>query len=453
MRMKLPFPLQLPTAILGLGISGKAVFKLLIDCGISKDQIFLFDQKSSENALSGHAILSDIEDLKKFGIKSFILSPGLAKSSPWIQDFLNLGGQVTSELEIASSFLTTEKVITVTGSVGKSTTVSLLGAGLAEFCSNYFVGGNLGLPLADYALKIIAGAKPADWVVLELSSFQLETFSNLSASASAITSLTPNHLERYADLNHYYDTKLSLIEKTLGPIFLSKPGGDLFDFYQKKSSALDSQKSHLTIFSTKEIIWCDVNEFQNLSLDSARLIGRHNQANLVLVSKIAERLEWPVSARKGFCRFSGLEHRLQDLGIYNGIRFINDSKATAIDSVLQAVVAVTENSCEKNWILLGGRDKNLPWHDLAHLKNLKNSEFVFFGECANLAQQKSKLSGSRFINLAAAMDYVLAEAKPKDCVLLSPGGTSLDEFKSFEHRGNYFKDRILKHLKNPDPSE
>ena len=144
--------------------------------------------------------------------------------------------------------------------------------------------------------------------------------------------------------------------------------------------------------------------------------------------------------------YKGLNHRLETVGYFNGILYINDSKATAMDSVLVATrAALTKVNSDKNlYLLLGGKDKNLPWSELNILKLIPNLKILFFGQCGETAKIKSELAGNYYSKLGLALDAVFKLVKTGDVVLLSPGGTSLDEFKNFEDRGNIFKELVIK---------
>lgn len=423
--------LQTPIAIVGMGKSGEAAHRLLLNLGFKNDTLFTFDIKLDSANFNDPELL-----ISKVSPKTLVVSPGVPLTSSWIQNAKEKGVKITSEISLACSCLTTEKLIGVTGSVGKSTTVSLLGAGLNTFSPTSFVGGNLGTPFASYSADILEGKrKKADWVILELSSYQLENCENLNLDFSAITYFTSNHLERYENIEHYYRTKWHILSLTKHSMFLNSEGGDLVEYYKNNGNhnqvkVISKQDPHLA----------------SLKLEKAQLIGQHNQDNLALASSLAIAAGWPSSAIEGMRSFNGLAHRLENLGTFKGIRFINDSKATAMDSVLIAATAAydTLSKSGKLFLLLGGRDKNLPWQDLIPLQNFKEIEFIFFGECREIAQRKSLLPGKSFVNLKEGLAYALSQARNDDTVLLSPGGTSLDEFKSFEDRGNFFKKEIEK---------
>ncbi len=421
--------LKTPIAIIGMGKSGEAAKRLLLLSGFSEEEIVTFDSKVAS---------VDFKDPRQlFSVakpRTLVVSPGFPLSTPWIKEAISSGVHITSEISLTCAFLSTEKIIGVTGSVGKSTTISLLQAGLNAFSASNFVGGNLGTPFAEYASDLIEGKRTvAEWIALELSSYQLENCEGLVLACSAITFLTSNHLERYESLRHYYDTKWKILSITKGKMLLNSNGGDLIEYATQKGT-----RERILITSKDDM---GLSSFQ---LDKALLIGKHNQDNLALAASMALESGWPNSAIDGMKSFTGLPHRLENLGEKAGIRFINDSKATALDSVLIAATEVI-NTIKGNsnlFLLLGGKNKNLPWEQLKVLRSIMGFKFIFFGECREEAQDKSQLVGPSFPNLGEAIDFTLKNAKFGDTVLLSPGGTSLDEFKSFEERGNFFKNKI-----------
>ncbi len=421
--------LKTPIAIVGMGKSGEAAKRLLISAGISSSAIKCFDGKlASADFNDPNKLMSEVKP------QTLVVSPGVPLASNWIKAAHEQGIVVTSEISLSCAFLTTEKLIGVTGSVGKSTTVSLLQAGLAAFSKTSFVGGNLGTPFAEYAADLVDGKhKPADWVVLELSSYQLENCEGLALNLSAITFLTSNHLERYENLQHYYDTKWKILSLTKERMLLNSEGGDLVEYAKSQNHS-----EQVRVISRNDMV------LRSLQLDKALLIGQHNQDNLALAATLALEAGWPESSIEAMKNFQGLSHRLENLGTSKGVRFINDSKATAMDSVLIATTAAFDTLIPggKLFLLLGGRDKNLPWDQLKVLGAFSGIEFIFFGECRAIAQKKSDLEGNSFARLDEALVYAFDHAKSADTVLLSPGGTSLDEFKSFEDRGNFFKKKV-----------
>lgn len=415
-----------PVLIVGRGVSGESVQKFFLGLGWKHKIDFCFySDKPAE---------SDFDDSKsatlKFKPRTLVVSPGYPLSTQWIQEYSKSSGAiVTSEINLASLILDKEIVIGITGSLGKSTTTSLLGHCLKQKDPEIFVGGNLGVPFLDYARGVLLESRlPAKYVVLEISSFQLENSWELGLDVAAITFLSSNHLERYRDLDHYYKTKFD-IQKLLKPngfLVANKQGGDLWN------RARDFK-----------FVWSDVEEngFRSLLPPKIPLLGEHNKQNIALVFKILEKLGVKDCSSR-ILTFKGLEHRIETVGEINGVKFVNDSKATALDSVKSAIEACLE-SCGPSaqvWLLLGGRDKNHPWASLEQTLENPQVKLILFGESSKKLEMIFSKSRGVFSNLLPALDFAFSQAHSGDCVLLSPGGTSLDEFKSFQDRGNFFKD-------------
>lgn len=423
--------IESPVLIVGLGVSGNAILRLLKWWGVTSEQIHTFDDQNAA------AEFRDPQAALAKGIKTLIVSPGVPLSTPWIQKAKKSGLTVTSELDLAFQALETEKVIAITGSVGKSTVTALLGAGMRKFDPHSFAGGNIGVPLADYIYRVQSGTQPrARWIALELSSYQLENFASLRADACIVTALTPNHLERYDSQDAYYRQKLELLSHTQGPCVMNRSGLDLLQYVE----------TTLPIDQRRQIVWTDRKDPKLSSeiFQRSKLLGTHNQDNLALCLRLGELLQWPNSFVDGLVGFPGLPHRLENFGEINGVLFINDSKATTMSSVLQAVDSLQDlfSRREKTYLLIGGKDKNLPWQELQPLGKYKRIHFVFFGEVAEKAKRVSGLSGTICARLSLALQTLFPQLENGDAVLLSPGGTSLDEFKSFEDRGNYFRAEI-----------
>ena len=412
-----------------MGVSGEAAKRLLLLNRVKPSDLVTFDDKPGA---ADYRDPQKLFDEKK--PKTLVVSPGVPLSKDWIIDAQEHGALVTSELALALHFLTNEKVVGVTGSVGKSTTVSLLEAGLKAFSPDSFVGGNIGRPLADYVSDLLERKRNrAPWIVLELSSYQLENCGNLRCEISCLTYLTPNHIDRYPSLGAYYDRKWELVARTNKSVVLNQHGGDLPKYARGRKSEA-------------ELLWTDQNdeELVPYDLQDATLLGSHNQDNLAMAAKIAKEAGWPFEAFRGMKDFPGLPHRMENLGLRQKIRFVNDSKATTMDSVKTAALGLYEQMDRKTQLvlLLGGKDKDLPWNELSELKKIQKLRPVFFGAVAEKAKAMSGLEGEVFPKLKDAIEALHSIVKQGDIVLLSPGGTSLDEFKNFEERGKFFADGI-----------
>jgi UDP-N-acetylmuramoylalanine--D-glutamate ligase len=416
-----------PFCIVGEGISGLAVKGLFEALEFTPDKDFCtYDDKSPHSSFNDSTKL-----IHEFKPRTLIVSPGVPLKTAWIQKAKQEGLKISSELSIASLVLSNERVIGVTGSLGKSTTVSILGSALRRFSETGFVGGNLGTPLAIYAKELVLGTRaPADWLVLELSSFQLENFDFLPIHQAAVTYLSSNHLERYTNLEEYYRTKWQLVERCQGSCVINRKGGDLQKYANQNPGktllqAVDQQNTALS----------------STQLQLSKLVGRHNWDNLAVAYAVAQNCDWPDYSIQGMLDFRGLSHRMQNVGTFNGVTFINDSKATTMESVLtatEALLSETEGASKNIFLLLGGKDKKLPWHQLSKLAIYSNLIFLFFGECAEIARTGSGLKGEIFVKLEHAVRAIKPRCKNTDMVLLSPGGSSLDEFKNFEERGQKF---------------
>jgi UDP-N-acetylmuramoylalanine--D-glutamate ligase len=423
--------LKRPIAVVGMGMSGEAARRLLLLNRVKKEDLVTFDDKPDAADYCDPAKM-----LEERGPRTLVVSPGVPLAKDWIQEFQDHGGLVTSELALGLHFLDRERVVGVTGSVGKSTTVSLLEAGLRAFSPESFVGGNIGRPLADYVSDFLERKRRrAPWVVLELSSYQLENCGHLQCELSALTYLTGNHLDRYPSRDAYYETKWELVRRTSKAVVLNSHGGDLRKFAKGRRESA-------------ELLWTDQNdeELAGYELQDAKLLGAHNQDNIAVAVKLAREAGWPAEAIEGMKNFPGLPHRMENLGLRQRIRFVNDSKATTMESVKTAALGLYEQMDRKMHLvlLLGGKDKNLPWGELSELKKIQKLRPVFFGECGGKARTMSGLEGEVFPTLRAACEAMHSFVSQGDTVLLSPGGTSLDEFKNFEERGRFFAEQVKK---------
>jgi len=379
------------------------------------------------------------------------LSGGIPLTLPIVQTAVERGIPLTNDSQIFMESVKA-RVIGITGSAGKTTTTTLVGrmAKAAIKAPNQaWVGGNIGLPLIEYLDQIL----PDDLVILELSSFQLEQMT-ISPSVAAVLNITPNHLDRHGSMQAYAAAKAHIIDfqKPEDVAILNREDmgswkledeihGNLVTFGMKRPKAY----SVGTFFDGKDI---KLQTADGVSTIMARedilLRGEHFLMNVLAACAIAYAAGLPLSAmRAGVVGFKGVEHRLELVRTWQGTEWYNSSIATAPERTLADLKAFSEPII----LLLGGRDKDLPWDDLARLIHDKVDHVIVFGEAAFkiLAAIGLLCPGEKLTSIACAADFenALYQAaqisEPGDVILLSPGCTAYDSFKDFEERGNFFK--------------
>lgn len=346
-------------------------------------------------------------------------------------------------------------VIAITGSSGKTTTTTLVGRmarAAAKPGQKVWVGGNIGIAL----MTFIDDIGPDDIVVLELSSFQLELVGN-SPHIAAILNITPNHLDRHGTMENYTAAKVNILrfqsEEDTAVLFRENEltwdqrklvKGDLVSFGFDEP---DSCEKGTVFLRGSQIIYRD-NGRESVIMDTGLILlrGRHNVCNVMGACAIAAAAGFPPEAmRAGVENFTGVEHRLQWVRKYHGADWYNDSIATAPERTMAALHSFHEPLV----LLLGGRDKHLPWDELAAEIQHKAHCVVLFGEAAGLIEealeQAQTPDGPEVIRCDLLEDAVKAAAgacREGDVVLLSPGGTSYDAFVNFEERGNRFTEWV-----------
>ncbi len=343
-------------------------------------------------------------------------------------------------------------VVGITGSAGKTTTTALMGE-IAKLASpsykKVWVGGNIGNPLINEVTEIA----DQDLVILELSSFQLELMTK-SPNIALITNITPNHLDRHGTLEAYTAAKAHILSHQsaddIAILNRDDPGaiglrnlvkGKFYSYGFDPIFDLENGS-----FVQDNQIWINTNgQIEKICpLDEIPLLGRHNIYNVLAAVTISKILEFETPAiRIAIHNFKGVAHRLDLVRDWNGIKWIDDSIATAPERTLAAIEAIDKPIV----LLLGGKDKNLPWEKLLQRVNEKVDHVILFGHAAekiNEYIQKLNFKPRNFsLHICTNLEQAVLEAnkvaEPGDHVLLSPGGTSYDEFKDFEERGEMFK--------------
>ncbi len=340
------------------------------------------------------------------------------------------------------------RTIGITGSAGKTTTTTLLGR-MARLAGQAWVGGNIGSPL----LSVVDEMQPGDLAVIELSSFQLEIMS-LSTDVAVVLNITPNHLDRHSTMEAYTAAKARLVtcQSAGGVAVLGRDDPGAWALRNQAAGQVVSfgmqrpPHGEPGAFVQGEMIywWDGQAEMEILPLTHIHLRGAHNVQNVLAAcaAGISAGL-LPEHMQAALDGFSGVPHRLEFVGEWGGAAWYNDTIASAPERSMAAIRSFDEPIV----LLAGGRDKNLPWEDFAALVHQRVDHLILFGEAAEKIAQAvgSVQPGSRPYSIqrcAGLQQAVWAAARviqPGDVVLLSPGGTSFDEFRDFEERGEVFR--------------
>lgn len=342
-------------------------------------------------------------------------------------------------------------VVGITGSAGKTTTTTLFGRIAEEEVKSprkAWVGGNIGRPLVEYLEEIDTN----DLVIQELSSFQLELMT-VSPRVAAILNITPNHLDRHADMAEYIRAKSHIIafQQPGDTAVLNHEDREAWDLRGKVRGRLISfglestAGDHIQVIIEESFVVARSGQSVIPLLDTnlVQLRGTHNLRNVLAACALAFALDFdPASIAAGVRDFTGVKHREQLVRVVNGVSWINDSIATAPERTLAAIKAFNEPIV----LLLGGRDKNLPWDALATSIQQRVKHVILFGEAADKisAAIGEPAAGGKLETLTKtsglldALEEARRVAVPGDVVLLSPGCTSYDAFKDFEERGEIF---------------
>jgi len=335
-----------------------------------------------------------------------VISPGVPLDSQPIKWAAEFNKPVISEIEVAS-ILCSAQIIAVTGSNGKTTVTTLIGKVLKEAQKKVFVCGNIGNPFCGEVEKMRQG----DFVVLEVSSFQLETIKDFKPKVAIILNLTPNHLDRYSNIEEYLDAKKR--------IFINQDKNDFLILNADDAllNSFENQANSKVIYFTKQE---GLNSNQSAVLSVGEVLGFDKG----LIFKV-------------FTEFKGIEHRMEELDQIKGVRFINDSKATTADSAIWAI----KNINTPIILIAGGRHKGIDYRVILGPARGKVKQAILIGEAKEKIAQE--LNGEfpleNAISLEDAVNKAYALAKPGYSILFSPMCSSFDMFKDYEDRGRAFK--------------
>ncbi|WP_299027507.1 UDP-N-acetylmuramoyl-L-alanine--D-glutamate ligase [uncultured Thermanaerothrix sp.] len=448
--------------IIGAARQGLALARFLASRGAL---ITLNDQRPAEQMETARLALADLPDIRWVlgGHPTALLdhtdlvcvSGGVPLTLPIIKEAIRRRIPLSNDSQIFLEHVPCP-VIGITGSAGKTTTTTLVGR-IAERAlqppQRAWVGGNIGTPLITYLDEM----QPHDIAIMELSSFQLELMTR-SPNIGAILNITPNHLDRHGTFEAYQAAKANILQhqhKTDTAILNREDGGAWALRDQVRGRLITFGFNHPPLGETgtyledEKLCWWDGTAAHLLlSRHEIRLRGEHNVANVLAALAIVMAMGWPLEVARAVIReFTGVPHRLELVRVWRGVSWYNDSIATAPERTAAAIRAFSEPLV----LLLGGRDKNLPWEDLARLIHERVDHVIVFGESAPkilqvLGPQQSGQRPYTLEHCPTLEEAVLAAARvaePGDVVLLSPGCTSFDAFRDFEARGEAFRQWVM----------
>ncbi|MCR4434437.1 MAG: UDP-N-acetylmuramoyl-L-alanine--D-glutamate ligase [Clostridiales bacterium] len=446
-------------AVLGMGISNRPLIKFLLQTDV---QITAFDRRTAEELeqeleeLEGLNIQYSLGKDYLCNLKGFDIvfrTPGMRYDLPELLRAREEGAEITSEMEVFFE-LCPAKIIAVTGSDGKTTTTTLIYKMLEESGYHCWLGGNIGTPL----LNRIEEIKETDLVVLELSSFQLQTMKR-SPHIAVVTNVSPNHLDVHKSMEEYVEAKKNIFK------FQSQSDKVILNYDNPVTREFASQTAgQVLFFSRKNALdrglvlkdgWLTNKdrdrELKLVKSEEIAIPGEHNVENyLAAAAAVSDYVKLEAVARVAKT-FKGVEHRIEFVREIGGVRFYNDSIAS---SPTRAIAGL--NSFNQKVILIaGGKDKNIPYDILGQAIAEKVKVLILIGQTAlkikaALKAEIEKTGKGKDIPVVECNSYeeivstAYRLAEPGDVVLFSPASTSFDMFKNFEERGNRFKELVNK---------
>ena len=445
-------------AIIGLGVSNLPLIDYLYKLG---SEITLFNNKPIEQLDKN--ILDKIYEYKlKFsfgenylnklvGFDVIFRSPSCRPDTPQIEEEVKRGALLTSEIELVLE-MCPGTTIGVTGSDGKTTTTSLIYEILKENNYKCYLGGNIGIPL----FTKLGEMKPEDFVVLELSSFQLMTM-KVSPQVAVITNVTPNHLDIHKSYDEYKEAKANIFKnQTENDLLVLNYDNDITRNFAKEaigSTVYFSSKEKLEngiIVDGETIKDCESGLRRHiLNTKSTKLRGIHNAENMCAAIAATKRFVTPEVQAKAISSFAGVEHRLEFVKEIKGAKWYNDSIASSPTRTIAGLKSFDENIV----LIAGGYDKHLDYTPIAKpiVENVRS--LILLGQTANkiysavtyeLKFSDKELPIYKVNTLEEAVEKANEISKKGDVVLFSPASASFDMFKNFAERGNKFKQIVNK---------
>ncbi len=385
--------------------------------------------------------LGDLNPEILLNARSIILSPGLSIHEPALELASSKGVEICGDIELFLRFAKAP-IIAVTGTNGKSTVVSLLGAMCEEAGVSAIVAGNIGTCVLD----VLEWPTPS-WYILELSSFQLETTDSLKAFAATILNVTDDHMDRYDSIESYaaakmriYNNAENIVYNAEDPLTTPKTQTPAISF----TSQVPSEHQY-GLVTTPQGVELYYGQERLLAASTMKIAGLPNCLNGLCALAITEKMGLPRAACvKALQEFPGLPHRLQWVRQHNGVDWYNDSKGTNVGASVQAVTGLGSGRSGKLILIAGGQGKGADFSPMAPPVAAHCRAVILLGEDAPIIEKALEKTAPlhRVPSLDAAIQLAHSLAKPQDAVVLSPACASFDMFKNFEHRGQCFVELV-----------
>jgi len=445
--------------VVGLGKSGVASALFMKAHGA---RVSVSDTKSGDELRNEIPVLLDhgiTVETGGHGDRTFrgqdliVVSPGVPVDAPPLVQARSLGEAVIGEIELAAQFLP-GPIVAITGSNGKTTTTTLVGEIIAAAGFPVLVGGNIGTP----AISLAERAKPETVIVLEISSFQLETIQTFRPKVAVVLNVTPDHLDRHRTFDIYSAAKARIFENQRAEDFAvlnaddptcvamaAQTRGQVFWFSRQKEVERGAWVRDANILFRDAPSESKTSQREILQVSEIPLKGAHNLEN-VLAAVCAGMLMGcaPEKIAQAVRDFKAVEHRLEFVATIRGVDYYNDSKATNVDATIKALESFPANI----HLILGGKDKGSDYTVLNELLRKRVKRVYTIGAAAAKIESQivsSKNGGPELVHaetLENAIRKANAVAQPGDIVLLAPACASFDQFKSYEHRGKVFKEIV-----------
>lgn len=427
------------TVVLGLGRSGYAAAVLLAEEGAcvtvceSSDGAASREKAATLEALGVRVLFGDEAEADSSSYDLCVLSPGIDPAVPLVRNVLDKRIPVIGELELAFEECLCP-VVAITGTNGKTTTTELTTAMLQGAGLRAMASGNIGIPFAE----AVSQSGELDVMVLEVSSFQLETIRSFRPHVAAWLNFSPNHLDRYPDVAAYRAAKLRIFENQGGQDFAVLNAHESLPELPSRRIGFSATQDHEDFTLEGSVI-----TFRSqpvLDQSSTRLPGIHNAENLMAALGIGVVLGVDLDKlAQSVGTYSPPPHRCEFVRDLEGVRWVNDSKSTNLDALEKALLSESRPVV----LLAGGKDKGFGFAPLQQLVSARVREVILIGEMRErIAQDWPESTCTLATSLEEAVHLAYRKACPGDTVLFSPGTSSFDMFRNYGERGNRFKEAV-----------